>query len=115
MAFLCSEGGPPVPAALRPLGPLPRPSPAGVSGLPAAAGLRVAAVASVPAGAGLLRGAAAEAGRRGLLLRLRHLPVQQPSGEAGLHGQTRNPTSTDQVWLLSLTIFSSSLADALWE
>lgn len=55
-------GRTPVPAAMRPLGVLPRPPPAGVAGLPAAAGLRVAAVASVPSGPGLLRGAAPEAG-----------------------------------------------------
>lgn len=109
MLFFSAEGGAPVPAALRPLRPLPRPPPAGVSGLPAAAGLRVATVASVPAGAGLLRGAAAEAGWRGLLLRLRHLPVQQPSGEVSFH----RLTSTDQVGLL--TVFPSSLTDALWE
>lgn len=57
-----SPGRTPIPAALCPLGLLPRPPPAGVPGLPAAAGLRVAAVAPVPPGAGLLGGAAPEAG-----------------------------------------------------
>ena len=69
------SGWTPVPAAMCPLGLLPRPSPAGVSPLPPAAGQCVAAVASVPSGAGLLRGAAPQAGHRGLRLRLRHLPV----------------------------------------
>ena len=57
-----SSGRTPVSAAMCPLCLLPCSSPAGVPGLPAAAGLCVAAVASVPSGTRLLSGAASEAG-----------------------------------------------------
>lgn len=73
-------GRTPVPAALRSFGPLPRPRPAGIPVLPAPAGLRLAAPAPVPPGSGLLRGAAAEAGQRGLCVQLWHLPLQQTPG-----------------------------------
>lgn len=73
-------GRTPVPAALRSFGPLPRPGPAGIPVLPAPAGLRLAAPAPVPPGSGLLRGAAAEAGQRGLCVQLWHLPLQQTPG-----------------------------------
>lgn len=52
--FFFFAGRTSVPAALCTLSLFACPPPAGVSGLPAAAGLRVAAVASVPSGAGFL-------------------------------------------------------------
>lgn len=82
-----SPGRTPVPAALRSFGLLPRPHPTGIPILPAPAGLCLAALAAVPPGSGLHRGAAAEAGHRGLRVQLRDLPLQQTSGEVSAPAQ----------------------------
>lgn len=69
-------GRSPLPAALCPLGLLPRPSEARVPHLPSVSGLRVADVPAVSPGPGAGRATATAASPGGLRLRLWDLPLQ---------------------------------------